>query len=136
MLDTNILVAGLRSRRGAAFKLLSLIGTKRFELAVSVPLVLEYEGVLLQQAKESWLQPTDIQAILDYLCAVSKHQEVFFLWRPFLRDVKDDMVLELAVAAGCQAIVTSNQREFAGVERLGIRLLTPAAFLHELGGLR
>ncbi|MCS6936889.1 MAG: putative toxin-antitoxin system toxin component, PIN family [Candidatus Bipolaricaulota bacterium] len=138
VLDTSVLVAGFRSRRGAAFRLLSLVGTRRFDIALSVPGVLEYEEAL---RRIPWLTESDIQDILDYLCSIAIHQEIFFLWRPYLRDPKDDMVLELAVAAGCTAIITYNQRDFAGAEDFGLRVLTPAAFLDELarrerGGIR
>ena len=129
VLDTSVLIAGSRSRRGAAFVLLSSVGTGRFDIALSVPLVLEYEAVLRRQVKES-----DIKDLLDYLCAVAIRQEVFYLWRPYLRDPKDDMVLELAVASNCEAIITYNQRDFAGVEGFGLRVLTPAEFLNEIGG--
>jgi predicted nucleic acid-binding protein len=59
-------------------------------------------------------------------------QEIFFLWRPYLRDPNDDLILELAVAAGCDAVVTHNTRDFVGAERFGIDVLTPAAFLLRL----
>lgn len=135
VLDTSVLVAALRSRRGAAFRLLSLVGTGRFRIAVSVPLVLEYEDALLRQIAEISLNQSNIRAVLDYLCSVGKHQDIFFLWRPLLRDPKDDMVAEVAVAAGCDAIVTYNRRDFAGVEKFGMRILTPAEFLKEIGEL-
>ncbi|MFN9732813.1 MAG: PIN domain-containing protein [Microcystis sp.] len=61
--------------------------------------------------------------------------EIFFLWRPFLRDPKDDMVLELAVKAGCQSIITYNTRDFAGVEQFGLCLLEPSGFLRLIGKL-
>lgn len=56
-----------------------------------------------------------------------------FSWRPFLRDPKDDMVLELAIAAGCEFIVTFNRKEFAGVDIFGIAVVTPKEFLQETG---
>jgi predicted nucleic acid-binding protein len=59
-------------------------------------------------------------------------QSIFFLWRPCLQDPKDDMILELAVAAGCEGIVTHNQRDFAGAERLGIKVFPPKVFLRLL----
>ncbi|MFQ5794465.1 MAG: putative toxin-antitoxin system toxin component, PIN family [Candidatus Bipolaricaulia bacterium] len=136
VLDTSVLVAGLRSRRGAAFALLSLVGTGRFDIALSVPLVLEYEDALLRQVEESWLKESDVGDLLDYLCSVAIRQEIFFLWRPYLRDPEDDMVLELAVAAGCEAIITYNRRDFANAESFGLRVLTPAEFLDEIGGAR
>jgi predicted nucleic acid-binding protein len=59
-------------------------------------------------------------------------QEILFLWRPFLRDADDDMVLELALAAGCQHIITHNVRDFAGSEQLGVSAITPREFLRRI----
>ncbi len=132
VLDTNVVVAGLRSRRGASFRLLSQLGRGRFEVAVSVPLVLEYEEVLLGE-RPLGLAAEDVQVVLDYLCSVARHQEIFYLWRPILPDPQDDLVLEVAVAAACSVIITHNRRDFAGADRFGIRVLTPAAFLRQIG---
>jgi putative PIN family toxin of toxin-antitoxin system len=133
VLDTNVLVAALRSRLGASYKLLSLLGTGKYEIHISVPLVLEYEEVLQRFLEDLNLTGEDIGDFLDYVCAVGVPHEVFFLWRPFLRDPKDDMVLELAVVAGCTSIVTFNQRDFAGAEAFGIRARAPIALLREIG---
>jgi len=135
VLDTSVLVAAFRSRRGAAFRLLSRVGTGDFGIAVSVPLVLEYEDALLRQLADTSLRESDVHDVLDYLCSVAKRQDIFFLWRPLLRDPNDDLVAEVAVAAGCDAIVTYNRRDFAGIEQFGIRVLTPAELLREAGGL-
>jgi putative PIN family toxin of toxin-antitoxin system len=134
VIDTSVWIAALRSRRGASHRLLTLIGTGRFEIHISVPLVLEYEDVAKRMPGEIALDASDIDDLLDYICSVGKHQKVFYLWRPFLRDPGDDFVLELAVAAGCDTIVTLNQRHFAGVERFGIATLTPKEFLQAIGG--
>lgn len=135
VLDTNVLVAGLRSRRGASFRLLSEIGTGRFELVVSVPLVLEYEDVLTRHAKELRLDRASRDAVLDFVCREARHQEVFFLWRPVLPDPGDDMVLELAVAAGCDRIVSFNRRHFAAAATFGLRVVTPGEFWQEVTSL-
>lgn len=119
-------------RNGASFEVLSRVGTRAFEVAVSVPLVLEYEDVCLRRLSELALEADDVAAILDYICSVARHQHIFFLWRPLLRDPKDDMVAELAFAGGCDVIVTHNRRDFSEVESLGLRVLGPAAFLKEL----
>ncbi len=132
VLDTSVLVAALRSRRGASFHLLSRVGTGAFEIAVSVPLVLEYEDALLRNLSATALSEADVDSIVDYVCSVAIRQEIFFLWRPLLRDPGDELVLELAVAANCEAIVTHNVRDFAGARRFGIRVLTPGEFLNEL----
>jgi len=57
------------------------------------------------------------------------------IWRPYLRDPKDEMVLETAVAGGCDAIVTYNRRDFVGAEKFGIQVLSPKAFLQQIGEL-
>jgi predicted nucleic acid-binding protein len=134
VIDTNVLVAAVRSRRGASFEVLSRVGTGLFDVAVSVPLVLEYEDALLRHVAATPLTESDIGDLLDYLCSVAARQEVFFLWRPCLRDVADDMIVEVAVAAGCDVVVTHNVRDFRGAERFGIRVITPAQFLQELRG--
>ena len=133
VLDTNVLIAGLRSRNGASFQVLSLVGESAFELNVSVPLVLEYEEVAKREARALGLTHAEIDDVLDYLCAVATHREIYFLWRPVLRDAADDMVLEVAVEAGCDIVVTHNVRDFVGAERFGVRALTPGEFLKRIG---
>ncbi|NET48045.1 MAG: putative toxin-antitoxin system toxin component, PIN family [Merismopedia sp. SIO2A8] len=135
VIDTNVIIAGLRSRNGMAFRLLELVGSDRFDIHLSVPLVLEYEEVLLRQLPNLTIDASDIQDFIDFHCAVAAHHQIFFLWRPYLRDPKDDMVLELAVKAGCDSVVTYNTRDFAGIERFGLRSNTPAEFLDSIGAL-
>ncbi len=135
-IDTNILITGLRSRRGASFKLLSTIGQNKFNINISVPLLLEYEAVAKKLIGKIILTEEDIDDILNYICNVSKWREIFYLWRPFLKDQKDDMVLELAVTSQCDMIITYNKKDFKNVEKyFGIRLLTPKEFLLEIGEL-
>jgi putative PIN family toxin of toxin-antitoxin system len=129
VLDTNVLIAGLRSRRGASFALLQRVGTGAFDVSVSVPLVLEYEAVARRQARELGLTHADVDAVVDFVCRQAQHRTIFYLWRPFLRDATDDMVLEVAVEAQCHIIVTFNIRDFAGIEKFGLRALTPREFL-------
>jgi len=127
-------VSGLRSRRGASFHLLSLIGkSPSSEISLSVPLLLEYEAVLKRQARELGLGHGDIDDVLEYLCSVATLHEVYYLWRPVLRDPQDDFVLELAVGAGCESIVTFNVRDFEGAEAFGLRIEPPRAFLKRIG---
>jgi len=125
VLDTNVLVAGLRSRRGASFRLLELVAAGVVRPVLSVPLVLEYEAVLKRQG--------NIDGLLDDLCLLGEYHVVYYLWRPTLRDPSDEMVLELAVAAGCPHIVTHNVRDFAGSERFGVEPCTPQRWLTKTG---
>ncbi len=136
VMDSNVLEAAMRSRRGASFALLRLVGTGAFDIALSVPLVLEYEEVLTREVGSGSRQASRVEDIIDYVCTVGKRQSIFYLWRPCLPDADDDMVLELAVAAGCEAIITHNRRDFAPARGFGIRVLSPAEFLDELGDVR
>ena len=95
--------------------------------------MLEYEDALLRQIGSSNLTPADVQDLVDYVCGVARQQDIFYLWRPLLRDPNDDMVAEVAVAAGCEAIVTHNRRDFAGVERFNLSIWSPAEFLKQIG---
>ena len=108
VIDTNVFVAAQRSKRGASAKLISLVGTDRFDIHVSVPLVLEYEEVLLRQRGELNLTQEDVADLIDAICALATHKDIYFLWRPYLRDRKDELVLELAVAAQCDYIIDSR----------------------------
>ena len=129
VLDTSVLVAAARSRRGASHALLSRLPDARFQPVVSVPLFVEYRAVLLRP--ENLLQRPAEQAegFLDVLLTMSQLQEIFFHWRPTLPDPNDDLILELAVAAGCRYIVTYNLRDFRGTEKWGVAAVTPSDFL-------
>lgn len=135
VIDTNVLVTAQRPKRGASVRLISLVGTGRFDIHVSVPLVLEYEAVLLRYRAELGLTQEDVADLIDALCALAKHQKIYFLWRPYLRDWNDEMVLELAVAAQCGYIVTYNQRDFSGTDKFGTRVMDARTFLREIGEL-
>ena len=132
VLDTNVIVTALRSRRGASAALLDRVGTGAFDFCLSVALLLEYESALLRPESGIRLPVPVLEDILDYLAAVGLHQEIHFLWRPTLPDPADDHVLELAVAGGCDAIVTYNTKHFRGADRFGLRLMTPLDLLSEL----
>ena len=137
VLDTNVLIAALRSSAGASYRLLNLLKHRpEFELHLSVPLVLEYEEAAKAQAEELGLSPSDIDDVLDYLCSVAVLHEIFFLWRPLLRDPGDDMVLELAVSAGGLTIISYNKRDFKGAGDFGIEVETAREFLVRIGELK
>jgi putative PIN family toxin of toxin-antitoxin system len=134
--DTNVVVAALRSQYGASFKLFMLLKSGKFEINVSVPLIFEYEEAAKRLIdKKTGLRLSDVDDILDYVCAVANRRKVYYLWRPFLKDPKDDTVLELAVSAGCDIIVTYNKDDFKGVEPFGIRVMTAQEFLRAIGEL-
>jgi putative PIN family toxin of toxin-antitoxin system len=132
VLDTNVLVSALRSRRGASFRLLQFLGAGRFIPVVSPPLCFEYEDVLSRPGLLPNYTSQEISDFLDYFLSESIECRVYFLWRPHLADSKDDLVLEVALAGNANIIVTHNVRHFAGTDSLGIRAVTPDDFLSML----
>ncbi|MGF1569227.1 MAG: putative toxin-antitoxin system toxin component, PIN family [Nodosilinea sp.] len=78
VIDTNIVVAGLRSRNGIAFRLLGLVGSEQFKINLSVPLVLEYEEVLSRKLPNPAINALDVQDFLDFHCSVATHHQIFF----------------------------------------------------------
>jgi putative PIN family toxin of toxin-antitoxin system len=133
VIDTNVFVAALLSGRGESFRLLSLLGQGVYQPSVSVPVVLEYEYAAKHVLHRTQLSDSDLDSILDYLCLVGDRRQIYFLWRPFLPDAHDDMILELAVAGECSHIVTFNQKHFVGVEAFGLQAITPQDFLRLIG---
>jgi predicted nucleic acid-binding protein len=128
--DTNILVAASRSQQGASFALINSIPAVEFQLCLSVGLYVEWQAVLTRNEN---LPPdrtaSDALGFLRYLASQAHLQEIHFLWRPFLIDADDDMILELAFAAGCSYIVTHNVKDFQGSEELGVTAISPSDFL-------
>ena len=132
ILDTNVLFAGLYSSRGASFRVLQAIEEGKLKVVLSTTLLFEYEDILKRNQVVLGLTNQEIEKILDYLCMQSEHQKIYFLWRPFLADLKDDHLLELAIASGTKLIVTQNTKDFKGAEEFGIRSITPKELLEEI----
>jgi len=135
VLDTNVLVASLRSKRGASRRILESVGTGQWQLNISVALALEYEDVMKRPNLLPGFSDTDVDDFLDYLFSASNLVPFVRRQRPSLPDPDDDRILEVALQ--CRAvIVTHNMKDFAGVERLGIAVERPADFLRSIGANR
>jgi putative PIN family toxin of toxin-antitoxin system len=132
VLDTNVLVSALRSRSGASFRLISMLGDPRWQPVVSVALILEYEAVAMREADQLGLTDRIVESIVDMFCRVGSRHAIRFRLRPALRDPGDDFILELAVASHADFIVTHNIQDFRGSEAYGIRAVTPGEFLRRI----
>ncbi len=131
VMDTSVLVAGLRSRSGASAALLREIASQRVELAASPAQFLEYEAVLKRE--EHSLPAQFVDGFLVELALCILPVEVRFVWRPQLTDADDEMVLEAAINGQAEAIVTHNRRDFErAAERFGIAILSPAEVLERI----
>ncbi len=132
ILDTNVIVAGLKSRRGASNHLLGLVVKREVAVAASTALILEYEDVLHREGLVPGWDYREIADFLDDFCSIAAEAHIYFRWRPFLSDPKDDLVFECALAAGATHIVTYNIRDFRGLDPFGISVVTPIDFLRIL----
>lgn len=133
VIDTNVMVAALKSERGASYKLLSIIDEEKFQISISVSLIFEYEDVLKRGDLNLSLEKEDIDDILDYICKIGDKREIFYLWRPYLKDPKDDLLLELAVESESDFIITYNKKDFESIDKFGLQALTPKEFLEKIG---
>ncbi|HYD69393.1 putative toxin-antitoxin system toxin component, PIN family [Azospirillum sp.] len=132
VLDTNVIVAALRSQSGAAQSWLVAALRRRFELLASPAIFLEYEDVLKreEQLAAVGLDHQGVDRFLAGLAAVIVPVEVSFFWRPQLKDPADEMVLETAINGRADFLVTFNVRDFLlAATRFGISVAGPAALL-------
>ena len=135
VLDTDVLVAALRSDRGASRVLLTAALEGRYVVPASVPLMLEYESVLTrpEHLEAAGVSAADVGVLLDAFATVVEPVRISFLWRPLLSDPGDDLVLETAVNGRADAVVTFNRRDFEpAVARFGIEILAPADAVRRL----
>lgn len=132
VIDTNVLLSGLRSRNGASYQVLRMLYQDRFKIVISVPMILEYEEILKEKLDRSIYTDDIIDQLLDSLCTIGEKSKVFYLWRPYLKDPFDDHVLELALASESDYIVNYNKKDLMKAEHLGIKVIDAKEFLEIL----
>ncbi|EDX74983.1 conserved hypothetical protein TIGR00305 [Coleofasciculus chthonoplastes PCC 7420] len=133
VLDTNVLLAGLRSNRGASYKLLTILNNQRWQLNVSTALIFEYEEVLKKEMTQLGLSLDDINTVVSTICAIANCRTIFYLWRPAALDPDDDFLIDLAVECQADFIITYNKRDLRIAETFGIQLVTAKEFLQIVG---
>lgn len=134
-MDTNVVVAGLRSPTGASAALIDQALGRAFTPLLSVALALEYEAVCCDRDQRiaSGLSEADVRTVISALCRVAEPVVMWFLWRPQLRDPADEMVLEAAINGNADGLVTFNQRHFGDAPaRFGIAVLSPQEALRRI----
>lgn len=129
VLDTNILFSGLYSSLGASHQVLNRIVEGDLIPVISTPLLFEYEDVLKRNTEKLNLTNEKISIILDNICSLAVFQNIHFLWRPYLKDPKDDCVLEVCFASQADTIVTHNIKDFVDVDKLAIKVIRPGELL-------
>lgn len=135
VIDTSVLVAGLRSRLGASNKLLELVALGKCTPLVTTAMFLEYESVLRrpEQRAVTGMKIADVNGFLAAFASAAEPVEIDFMWRPQLTDPADEMLLEGAVNGRAQYIVTHNVSDFfPAADLFGISIVTPGQFVKEL----
>jgi putative PIN family toxin of toxin-antitoxin system len=135
VLDTNVIVAAMRSPKGASAALLMSVYSQTVSMLCSVPLAIEYEATCKQpdQGKAALLSPIEVDQFVTAVVALAEPVVIHYLWRPRLRDAGDEMVLETAVNGQADAIITFNIKDFRSTPaEFGIRLLLPAEVIKEV----
>lgn len=135
MLDTNVIVAAMRSPTGASAALLRAARRREITPLANVALALEYEAIcrLAEHRLAAGVTMDEVTVFVDAVVAMAEPVEGHYLWRPQLRDPADELVLDAAVNGQAEAIVTFNKRDFgAAPARFGLALLTPAEAIRRL----
>ncbi|SMN00455.1 hypothetical protein SPONN_1697 [uncultured Candidatus Thioglobus sp.] len=143
VIDTNVLLSALFSKNGTSHKLLTWILDKHKQnhqiLVVSNTLVIEYQAVFTRNENllKCKTNKQEILKFIDDICLISQPQKINFIWRPFLKDSADDMVLETAFNAGAEYIITYNIKDFSNIENsFDIKICTAKDFLIIMGVLK
>lgn len=135
VLDTSVVVAGLRTRLGAGNAVLQMVAARKVRLLATPPFFLEYEDAL-KRPEHRLVHGLTLQAVDEFLAelaALIEPVEVHFRWRPQSRDPNDEMVLEAAINGRANAIVTYNISDFAEArERFDILVLQPGDLLKKV----
>jgi len=132
ILDTNVLVAGLRSRRGAAHEILRRLARRQWTIVLSNNVLTEYQEVLHREQRALPYTHEEIERLLDGLCLAAEKKRLRSRWWPVLSDPDDEMMVHLAVEGRVEYVVTHNVRHLQPAGRFGVSVVTPAEFLREL----
>ena len=136
VLDTDVVVAAMRSPSGASAAILKSIRKGRCTLVLSVPLAMEYEAICgrAEHRLAAGLSERQVDIFISAVIAMAEPSKTHFLWRPQLRDPNDEMVLEVAVNGHADALVTFNLRDYGDAPaRFGVELLLPREAIGRIG---
>jgi predicted nucleic acid-binding protein len=136
ILDTNIVLAAMRSQTGASHRWLLTLGHPRWQSVITPALMYQYEDVSRRPGNAPGLSSQDITNILDLIYRQSHRQLLWFSWRPLSPDAGDDAVLEAAIAGRCEYVVSFNERHLRAASEFGIEVLRPSVLLRLIGEIK
>jgi len=134
VLDTDVVVAAMRSPSGASAELLRRVRSGDATAVAGVALALEYEAVCVrtEHRQAAGLTSRQVAVFVDAVIAIMEPVRCHYLWRPQLRDPDDELVLEAAINGRARMLVTFNARDFSGAARFGIEVVLPREALMRL----
>jgi putative PIN family toxin of toxin-antitoxin system len=138
VIDTCVIVAGLRGQRGASRLWIEKALRREITTLISVPLMLQYEEVLLRPEimKLCGVDEDEVIDLVDAFCLIGEAVDLTYVWRPLLRDPGDEMVLETAMLGQADTLLTFNVRDFAGANRVGVRIEQPGPAWGRIVGVK
>jgi putative PIN family toxin of toxin-antitoxin system len=133
VMDTNVLVAGLRSTKGASFEILQALRRGEWRCMLSNHLLMECQEKLLEMAGSLGVTAAEVDGVLTVICAHAEEWQLRPDWHPVLaHDPDDEPLVQLAHESGANLVVTHNLRHLRPAEGLGIKVLRPEDFLFKL----
>jgi putative PIN family toxin of toxin-antitoxin system len=132
VIDTSVVIAATRSRRGASARFMELVDTRQFEFSLSVALALEYESVLKRDEMHGIITIQEATELVAFLCSRARRVEIPVRLRPLVSDPGDDLVAELAILSKSNFVITHNLRHLGVLAGYGISVVTPGRFLQIL----
>jgi len=133
VLDTNIFVGALQKNDGVNRRILELCFLDEMQPLIGDALYSEYQDLLGRDKvfEKSAFSVQERQNFFDDYCSICRWVDVYYRWRPNLRDEADNHVLELAISGGAQALITWNKKDFRNSDLVlpEIAILTPPEFL-------
>ncbi len=132
VIDTNVWISALISKDGLSRDIIKLALTDKISPQISTSLFLEYEAVMKREKIQNLCSLTikEQNELFQAFLSTCKWNEIFYLWRPNLKDKDDDFLIELAVASNSKVIITENQKDMkSGELQFEFEVLTPQKFL-------
>lgn len=136
VLDTNVLLAALRSKNGASHALLISFAKREFSMVIGNTVLSEYEEVLKREGNSFGMTTAMVDKFLDALCAGAEPCRTSAFWKPFLPDPDDEAFAQLALESKAGYLVTHNRRHFPSALLPACHVLSPGQFLHHLQSLQ
>jgi uncharacterized protein len=137
VVDTNIFISALLGHEGGASRaVLRACLERRLQPLMGTALFTDYESLLARGPlfESCRLDIRQRDALFNAFLSVCRWTNIYYGWRPNLRDEGDNHLVELAVAGGASAIISRNVRDLRSAELHfpGLRTLSPEELLKEI----